>query len=146
MLFGNDRPSGFSLFEMNSDICKMFLLILPIIWNTVSANDTVQVVSFTPKNTHQKENFLVLQTGSRGYKITGSMHLLTEIAFRAEISCRNIQVKNLCQNFWHPAKPFGGKCYFKALKSVPKRQNPVPLHLVKWRYRALKFSVHFSSF
>ena len=30
--------------------------------------------------------------------------------------------------------------------SVPNRQNTVPLHLVKWRYRALKFLVHFSSF
>ena len=29
--------------------------------------------------------------------------------------------------------------------SVPKRQNPVPLHLVKMRYRALKFLVHFNS-
>ena len=30
--------------------------------------------------------------------------------------------------------------------SVPNRQNTVPLHLVKWKYRALKFLVHFSSF
>ena len=30
--------------------------------------------------------------------------------------------------------------------SVPNRQNTVPLHLVKWRYRVLKFLVHFSSF
>ena len=30
--------------------------------------------------------------------------------------------------------------------SVPNRQNTVPLHLEKWRYRALKFLVHFSSF
>ena len=29
--------------------------------------------------------------------------------------------------------------------SVPKRQNPAPLYLVKLRYRALKFLVHFSS-
>ena len=29
--------------------------------------------------------------------------------------------------------------------SVPKRQNPVPLHFVRLRYTALKFSVHFSS-
>ena len=28
--------------------------------------------------------------------------------------------------------------------SVPKRQNPVPLHLVKLTYGALKFLVHFS--
>ena len=30
--------------------------------------------------------------------------------------------------------------------SVPNRQNTVPLHLVKWKYRVLKFLVHFSSF
>ena len=29
--------------------------------------------------------------------------------------------------------------------AVPKRQNPVPLHFVKLRFRALKFLVHFSS-
>ena len=33
---------------------------------------------------------------------------------------------------------------FEAI-SVPKRQNPVPLHLVNLRYRALKFLAHFSS-
>ena len=36
--------------------------------------------------------------------------------------------------------------YGKSGKSVPNRQNMVPLHLMKWRYRALKFLVHFSSF
>ena len=29
--------------------------------------------------------------------------------------------------------------------SVPKRQNPVPLNLMKLTYRALEFLVHFSS-
>merc|ERR1711994_965697 len=40
----------------------------------------------------------------------------------------------------------GHRCWTGRYISVPNRQNTVPLHLLKWRYRALKFLVHFSSF
>ena len=55
------------------------------------------------------------------------------------------------EKFQQPIKiplVFGDKVTMKAQTehtiSVPKRQNPVSLHLVKLLYRALKFFVHFS--
>jgi len=74
-------------------------------------------------------------------------HILGKGKFHLQILAKNfLGRKTKTTKFAHCIRIHGVTVLGSNYIAVPNCQNTVPLPLVKWRYRALRFLVHFSSF